>query len=96
VQQVARRWLRWDREAEIDALPAGMAETKLAPKADWIARAEKQLSEAEAREAAAKAKAEQDAQRRAVEPAPAAAPVQAPDAPASLPATATPVGSELP
>ena len=97
VQQVARRWLRWDRETEIDALPAAMAETKLAPKAEWIARAEKQLSEAEAREAAAKAKAEQDAQRRAVEPPPAAAPpAQAADVPASLPATATPVGSELP
>ena len=106
VQQVAQRWLRWDRETEIDALPAAMAETSAAPKPEWIARAEKQMAEAEAQKAAARLKAEQEAQRRAAEPPAAAEPPPAAQPPpaagpppgpaAPLPATATPVGSELP
>lgn len=86
VKHVARKWLRWDRETEVDALPAAMAATKASAKPEAAARAEKQWAAEEAKAAAAAAA---PPPAPAPEPAPAAAPAPAPEpAPAAAPAPA--------
>ncbi len=81
VKAVARTWLRWDREAEVDALPAAMPATKAAAKPDWVARAEKQWAVQESRDPT---------------PAAAAEPPTSPAVPPAADATPAAAGSELP
>lgn len=86
VQRVARTLLTWDREVEIDVLPPGAAAAPPPTKPDWIKRAEKAMSDAELKKAAAEARAREEAQRKAAEAA--AAPADA--TPVAAPATVSP------
>ena len=90
VSRVARKWLIWDREVELDILPPGAAPTVPQAKPEWIKRSEKASSDAEAKRQAAIAKAKEDAEKKAA-PAPAPSPAPAPTpAAVPLPAATTP------
>lgn len=105
IQQAARTWLRWDREAEVDALPTAMTATKMGAKPEWAARAEKLWAVQAARPSADAAPklspptpAEPPPPAGGPGPAPAAEPAAAPAPAVAPPADASPAagGSELP
>ncbi|MSQ81994.1 MAG: hypothetical protein EXR77_03635 [Myxococcales bacterium] len=73
VQRVARMWLTWDREVELEVLPVGAAATPVGSKPDWIRRTEKAISDAEAKKVAAELRAQEQARRKAAEALPQAA-----------------------
>ncbi len=83
VQRVARTWLVWDREVELEVLPTGAAATPIGAKPDWVKKAEKAIADAEMRRVAAELRAREEAQRKAAEAVPppgAATPVALPPA----------------
>ncbi len=90
VQRVARTWLVWDREVELEVLPTGAAATPVGPKPDWIKRAERAIADTEARKAAAELRAREEAQRKAAE----AVPPPAEATPVALPPAATTEGAK--
>jgi predicted Zn-dependent peptidase len=83
VQRVARQYLTWDRQVEIDAIPASWLPAKTAGKPEWVVKGEKAL-------VAQRAKEEADAKRVVVSP------VALPDAAtaATLPQAASPSAPE--
>ncbi|MBM4342006.1 MAG: insulinase family protein [Deltaproteobacteria bacterium] len=85
VQRVARGWLTWDREVELEVLPSGATATPVGAKPDWIRRAERGIADAEARRVAAQLRAKEEAQRKAAE----AVPPPAEPTPVALPPQAT-------